>query len=64
MKFHGFLHLIRTNIPFVWDEQAQATFDALKQAVTFATLLSPLNFTKEFVLYVSTSEIANTGVLV
>ena len=57
MKFHGFLHLIRTNIPFVWDENAQGDFDALKQALNSSPLLSPPKFTKEFILYVSVLQI-------
>ena len=64
MKFHGFLCLQCTNIPFVWDEQVKDTFDALKQALTSSPLFSPPDFTKEFILYVSTSENTITGVLV
>ena len=56
MKFHGFLCLLHTNIPFVWDEHAQGAFNALKQALNSAPLLSHLDFTKEFILYVSMSE--------
>ena len=63
-KVHGFLRLLRTNIPFVWDEKAQAAFDALKQALTFAPLLYPLYFTKEFILYVSASKNSVVGVFV
>ena len=63
-KVHEFLCLVRTNIHFVWDEQVQAAFDALKQALTSAPRLSPPNFTKEFILYVSAYENAIIGVLV
>ena len=48
----------------MWAEQAQATFEALNQALTFTTLLSPPNFTKEFILYVSTFENSTIGVIV
>ena len=63
-KVHGFLRLLCTNIPFVWDEHVQGDFNALKQAPTSAPLLSPPDFTKEFILYMSASENAIVGVLV
>ena len=63
-KAHGFLRLLCTNIPFVWDEKEQAAFDALKWALTSAPLLYPPNFTKEFILYVLASKNAIDGVLV
>ena len=63
-KVHGFLCLLHTNIPFVWDENAQGAFDALQQALNSTPLLSPPNFTKEFILYVSVSKNSITKVLV
>ena len=50
--------------PFVWDQQAQESFDALKQALAFAPLLSAPNFTWDFILYVSSTDNVITGVLV
>ena len=61
---HKILHFLRINIPFAWDEQVQYTFYALKQALTSAPLLYPPEFTKDFILYVSTFENAIAGVLV
>ena len=46
------------------DEQVQVTFYALTQVLNSAPLLSRLNFTKEFILYVSISENSISGVLV
>ena len=42
----------------------QGAFDALKQALNFAPLLSPPDFTKEFILYVLASKNVIPGVLV
>ena len=56
--------LLRTHIPFVWDEQAGAAFEALKKALTQAPLISPPDFSQDFILYVSASEHAVSGVLV
>ena len=50
--------------PFVWDQQAQESFDALKQALASAPLLLAPDFTRDFILYVSASENTITGVLV
>ena len=63
-KSYGFIHLLRKKIPFVWDQQAQESFDALKQALASAPLLSAPDFTRDFILYVSASYNAIAGVLV
>ena len=64
IKSHSFLHLLRTSIPFVWDQHVQDVFDALKKAMDSTMLLSAPNLTKDFILYVSASENAITSVLV
>ena len=61
---HGFFILLRSTIPFVLDDHAQYYFDALKHALTFATLITPLDFTKDFILYISASVHSVTGVLI
>ena len=63
-KVHGFLWLLRTNIPFVWEKHVQDAFDTLKKDLNSAPLLSPLNFTTEFILYVSTFENSIASVLI
>ena len=63
-KIYGFIHLLCTKFPFVWDQQAQESFDALKQALTSAPLLLAPDFTWDFILYVSALENAIVGVLV
>ena len=52
---HGFLRILLSTIPFVWDEHAQQYFCALKHAITFAPLISPPNFERDFIMYISAS---------
>ena len=35
----GFMHLLKQDTPFVWDETAQLTFEALKKALLSTPLL-------------------------
>jgi hypothetical protein len=39
----GFMRLLQKNVPFIWDDAAQRSFDALKHVLTHAPLLHPLN---------------------
>jgi hypothetical protein len=61
---HGFLWLLHSDVPFIWDDQAQQSFDALKQDLASTPLIGPLNFDKEFILYISSSSFVVARVLV
>jgi hypothetical protein len=61
---HGFLHLLRHDIPFRWDEHAQTTFDDLKVMLSNAPLISPLDYDRDYILYLSASAISVEGFLV
>ena len=54
------MRLLQKNVPFIWDDTAQRSFDALKHALTHASLLHPPEYTKDYILYLaaSTSTIA------
>jgi hypothetical protein len=52
----GFMHLLKKNIPFHWDDAAQHSFEALKHALTTAPLLQPPNYNKCLLLYLATTE--------
>jgi hypothetical protein len=52
----GFMHLIKKDIPFYWDDVAQFSFDALKNALTTAPLLRPPTYNKDFLLYLAVVE--------
>ena len=49
------MHLLKKDTPFEWDERAQESFDALKQALASAPVISPLDYRHDFLLYVVTS---------
>ena len=44
----GFMHLLKKDTPFEWDERAQESFDALKRALASAPVISPLNYSRDF----------------
>ena len=50
------MHLLKKDVPFLWDEAAQRSFDALKHALTTAPLLRPPNYNKDFLLYLAAAE--------
>ena len=52
----GFMHLLKQNTPFLWDEIAQLAFKALKKAFLSAPLLRPQDYFKDLILYLATSE--------
>ena len=46
-----FMHLLKQDTPFLWDEATRQSFEALKKALLSSLLLCPPNYTKEFILY-------------
>ena len=52
----GFIRLLNKDTPFYWDEQAQEYFDALKRALATAPVLSPPDYSLDFLIYVATSK--------
>jgi hypothetical protein len=53
-----------TNIPFQWDKHAQTAFDDLKKALSNALLISPPDYNRDYLLYISASVVSVAGVLV
>ena len=51
----GFMHLLKKDTPFFWDERAQDSFDALKKALASAPMLSPLDYSRDLLIYVAAS---------
>jgi hypothetical protein len=60
----GFMQLLQKNIPFIWDDIAQWSFNALNHALTHAPLSHPLEYTKDYILYLATSTSTIAMVLV
>ena len=52
-KTHGYMRLLNKNTPFFWDDQAQCTFDNLKHALTHSLVIHPLDYSKDFLLYIA-----------
>jgi hypothetical protein len=64
IRAHGFLRLLRHDIPFHWDDYAQQSFDDLKTALSNAPLISAPDYNRDYILYVSASAVSVAGVLV
>jgi hypothetical protein len=52
----GFMRLFKKGVPFYWDEATQCSFEALKCTLTFAPLLQPPNYNKDFLLYLDAAK--------
>ena len=60
----GFMCLLKQDTPFVCDETAQLTFEALKKALLSPPLLHPLDYSRDFISYLVVSESTIGAVLV
>ena len=58
------MHLLKKGVLFVWDDQAQHSFDTLKRALTSTPVLQPPNYNRDFLLYLATSDSSIGMVLV
>ena len=50
------MRLLNKGVPFLWDDFAQRSFDALKKALTSAPILSPPDYRRDFILYLVVAE--------
>ena len=50
------MRLLKKRVPFLWDDFSQCSFDALKKALTSTPLLSPPDYSKDFLLYLAIAE--------
>lgn len=60
----GYTRLLKKGIPFVWDEVAQESFDALKKALISAPLLHPTDYHRDYFLYLAATDTTIAMVLV
>lgn len=60
----GFMCLLKKRVPFVWNDQAQYSFDTLKRALTSTPMLQPPNYNRNFLLYLAASDSSIGMVLV
>jgi hypothetical protein len=50
----GFISLLKQWAPFIWDEFTQQSFETLKKALMSTPILSPLNYSRYFLLSIMT----------
>jgi hypothetical protein len=50
-----FMRLLK-DTPFIWDERAHESFDALKKAMVSTPLLKPPDYSRDYLLYIAASE--------
>ena len=50
------MRLLKKGVPFIWDDRAQRSFDALKAALVSTPIISPPNYQKDFLLYLAASD--------
>ena len=60
----GFTRLLKKEVPFHWDQVAQASFDDFKDSLVWASLMYPPNYQNDYFLYIATAEITIAMVLV
>lgn len=58
------MRLLKKEVPFYWDDQAWRSFEALKKALSSAPILSPPDYSKDFILYLAVSKATIRMVLV
>ena len=49
------MRLLKKDTTFCWDERAQESFDTLKWALALALVISPPDYSRDFLLYVAAS---------
>ena len=57
------MHLLKKGVPFIWDDPAQRSFDALKASLASTPVISPPNYQKDFLLYLAASD-TTVGIVV
>ena len=58
------MRLLKKRVPFIWDDQAQRSFDVLKAALASTPVISPPNYQEDFLLYLVASNTTVGMVLV
>ena len=58
------MRLLKKDTPFIWDEKVQVSFDALKRSLASVPVLSPPDYSRDFLIYVAVSQEVINMVLV
>jgi hypothetical protein len=60
----GFMILLQKDVHFIWDSTARCSFNALKHALMNTLLLHPLDYERDYIIYLSSSTSIISMVLV
>eukprot|EP00253_Pinus_taeda_P020385 PITA_20385 len=60
----GYTRLLKKELPFIWDQVAQASFDALKESLIKASLMYSPDYKKDYNLYLYAADTTIAMVLV
>ena len=52
----GLMHLLEKRVPFIWDNKSHFYFDVHKTSLKSTQLLSPMDYSKDFLLDLTASE--------
>ena len=52
----GFMRLLNKDTIFIWDDQNQESFYALKKSLALTPMLSPHHYSPDFLLYMVASQ--------
>ena len=52
----GFMHLLKKDTPFIWDERTEEYFGELKKSLASIPVLSVPDYSHDLLLYVATSQ--------
>jgi hypothetical protein len=58
------MRLLQKDVPFIWDELSQCSFESLKHALTHTILIHPPNYMRYYIIYLATSSSTIAMVLV
>ena len=50
------MHLLKKDTPFIWDERVEEYFNALNKSLASTPMLSPVDYSRYFLLYMITSQ--------
>ena len=59
----GFTRLLKKEVPFHWDQVAQASFDVVEDTLVRASLMHPPNYQNNYFLYIVAAEMTISMVL-
>jgi hypothetical protein len=52
----SFMHILKKDPPFIWDERVEESSDALKKALVSTPVLKPPNYNRDYLIYIAASK--------